>query len=112
MNKFERAISEFDEAHQRELAAAIIAAIVESSMVDGVMVIRTGEIAAALTSILATTLALSPAATRTPRAIREIGEQVRKKITRQVRAAERDPAVNDFLRRTFNHTDRERGGTA
>jgi hypothetical protein len=81
-------------------------------MVDAVMVIRTGEISAALTSVLAAVLALSPSAVRSPSAIREISEQVRKKLLRQVHAAERDPTLQDFLSRTFNHTDRERGGRA
>jgi hypothetical protein len=108
----DRALAGYDQAHERALADAIITAIVAQSMVDGTVVVRIGEIAAALVNILAMALALSPTATRTPAAIREVGEQVRKKIMCQVRQAERDPAVNDFLKRTINDNDRERGGRA
>jgi hypothetical protein len=112
MSKLDRATTEYDAEHERDLGDALIATIIKHSMVDGVMVIRTGEIAAALTSVLAMTLALSPSAVRSPAAIREISEKVRKKLLRQVHAAERDPTLHDLLSRTFNYSDRKRGGAA
>jgi hypothetical protein len=107
-----RATTGYDDAHERALGDAILTTIVKRSMVDGVMVIRTGEIAAALTGLLAMTLALSPSATRTPAAIREISDRFRQKLEHLVRQAERDPALFDFKERVFRNDDRERGGRA
>jgi hypothetical protein len=110
MSKFTRATTAYDPEHEQALANEILTTIIEHSMIDGVMVIRTGEIAAALTSVLAMTLALSPSAVRSPAAIREISERIRKKLEQRVRQAERDPNLFEFKIRTFNDTDRDRGG--
>jgi hypothetical protein len=110
MSKLDRATTAYDPEHEKAIGDALITTIIEQSMVDGVMVIRTGEIAAALTSVLAMTLALSPSVVRSPAAIREISERVRKKLMRQVHAADRDPTLFDFKIYTFNETDPERGG--
>lgn len=110
MSAFSRATTGYDDAHEQALAGAILTTIIKQSMVDGVMVIRTGEIAAALTSLLATTLALSPSATRTPRAIRDISDRFRQKLERQVRQAERDPDMFNFRARCFREDNSERGG--
>lgn len=115
---FRRALEGYDSAFESKLVEHITSAtsaIAEASFVDAgdghrVLALRLGEIAGALTTILAATLALSPAATRTPKAIREISDKVRRKLERQVRQAERDPTICDFKSRTFNETDRDRGG--
>jgi hypothetical protein len=113
MSMLERAIAgNFDVAFETKLAEAIVTAIAEASMVDGVMVIRTGEIAAALVTVLASVAALSPASARSPTAIRRIAESFRKKLTTQVRTALADPLFHDCRARAFRDDDRERGGNA
>jgi hypothetical protein len=107
----ERALAGFDTAFERQLADVIIRAIADQSMVDNVMVIRTGESAAALVTALASILALSPSSARSRAAIRKTSEAFRKKLTANVRAAERSPDFYEFRRRTFHAGDRERGGT-
>ena len=74
--------------------------------------LRLGEIAGALTTILASTLALSPSCARSPRAIREVAEQFRRKLLARVRAAEGNADFHDFKSRCFHEGDRERGGNA
>ena len=107
---YTRATAGYDDAHERALGDAILNTIIKESTIDGVVVIRTGEIAAALTGLLAMTLALSPSATRSPAAIREISERFRQKLERLARQAERDLDVYEFKRRCFSNDDRERGG--
>jgi hypothetical protein len=93
MSKLERAQAGYDVAFERELAEAIIGAIADASMIDGIIVIRTGEMASALTTVLACALALSPAAVRSPKAIREVANAVRRKLLTRVRQAEMGRAV-------------------
>jgi hypothetical protein len=108
----ERAMAGFDEAFQAELADAILRAIVDRSMIDGVLVLRTGEIAAALVNVLATALALSPASTRNRAAIKQTADGFRRKLLAKVRAAEGSPDIYEFKRRVFHDDDPERGGRA
>jgi hypothetical protein len=108
----ERAITGFDDAFKEKLTAAIITAIADASRIDGCLVIRTGESAAALTTVLASVLALSPSSVRSPAAIRQATESIRRKLTAQVRCAETDPSFADFKARCFRDDDRERGGRA
>jgi hypothetical protein len=61
---------EYDAQHERELIDAIVHAIVETSKIDDTIVLRTGEMASALTTALACTLAISPAVTRSPTTLR------------------------------------------
>ena len=110
MSKLERAIAAYDVAFKAELADALVRTIADKSMIDGVMVIRTGESAAALTAALASILAMSPAAARSRAAIKQTAESVRRNLQRQVRQAERDPLFADFKSRCFHDDDRERGG--
>ena len=77
-----------------------------------VLVLRTGETAAALIGALASVLALSPQAAHSSDAIKQISRSFRRNLQSQVRVATRDPHLHDVLRRTFNHTDRVRGGRA
>jgi hypothetical protein len=110
--KLERAMAGFDPAFERKLAAALVRTIADQSMIDGVRVIRTGEAAAALTTVLASILALSPASTRSRAAIRKTADGFRRKLAANVRAAEGSPDFYDFKARCFRDDDQERGGRA
>jgi hypothetical protein len=112
---FHRAIEGYDRAFESKLVEHITSAIAEASFVDAgdghnVLALRLSETANALTTVLASVLALSPAAARSPAAIREISERIRKKLVARVHQAERDPTFSDFKARTFNDDDRNRGG--
>jgi hypothetical protein len=113
----DRAIAGYDEAFERKLVAEIMEAIASASMLsdgDGhrVLALRLGETANALTTILAGTLALSPASTRSRAAIKQVGDSVRRKLLARVRQAESDPLFSVFRSRCFRDDDRERGGHA
>jgi hypothetical protein len=117
MSKLERATAGYDEAFEARLVDEITNAIGDASMMtiaggDRVLVLRTGEIANALTTILASTLALSPAATRSRGSIKQVADSVRRKLLARVRQAEADPLFADFKSRCFHDGDRERGGRA
>jgi hypothetical protein len=102
MTSFERATTSYDREHE----SALIDAIMEA------MVIRTGEIAKALTKVLAVVLAMSPAVTRSPAAIRRTADEVRRQLLKRSSAAASDPELHDFLRRVFKPDDDKRGGHA
>jgi hypothetical protein len=108
--ELERAQAAFDPAFQAELADVITRAIVDASMIDNVLVIRTGESAAALVTILASILALSPASTRSRAAIKKTADAVRRKLQARVRAAEGSPDLYELKRRAFSNDDEQRGG--
>jgi hypothetical protein len=112
MTTLARAQLGYDEDFERRLTEAILAAVVETSMIDDCLVIRTGESAAALVTVLASTMALSPSTARSPKAIKQIAECFRKKLMANVRAAEQSPDFYAFKQRTFRNDDRERGGRA
>ena len=101
------ATREFDRAHENDLVEAILKAIIDTSMLTDVdcAVIRTGELASALLSCLAATLAMSPAATRSPRQIRLTVDELGKRLRRRIAAAEANPDMHEFLRRSFRGTD-------
>ena len=112
----QRAMAGFDTKFEARLVDEITETISAASMMsDGdrqVLVLRFGEIASALTTILASTLALSPSTVRSPKAIREVAERFRKKLTGQVRAAEGNADVLNFKARCFHDGDEQRGGRA
>jgi hypothetical protein len=70
---FARATREYDPDFERAITTAISTAIAQVSRVTdcNAMVLRTGEIITALTTVLASTIALSPAITRSPTQVRE-----------------------------------------
>lgn len=111
---FERATSGYDAQHEAALFNAISRAIAETSYISDppVVCIRTGEIAAALVSVLIPILALSPSATRSPTAIRKLTDDLRARLIRRVGDAVHDPATHDFLARCFRDDDAKRGGNA
>jgi hypothetical protein len=104
---YARAVAGFDDDYERALVEAITRAIAEASMVTdaNIMVIRTGEAASALVTALASVLALSPAATRSPSAIRKTIDNLGKRLRRRVAAAESNADMQDFIRRAFRGTD-------
>ena len=109
---FARATLEYDKDHERALLEAIKRAIFESSTVSdaNAIVIRTGEAAEALLTVLAGVLAMSPAATRSPTAIRRTIHDLGKRLRRQIAAAEASEDLQEFISRTFRGNDVE--GTA
>jgi hypothetical protein len=104
---YERAKHSYDPEHEEELRNAIVGAIAETSKVSDVdaLVLRTGEAASALLSALALVLALSPAATRSPTAIRKMTDELGKRLRQRVAAAQASAEVQDFVRRAFHGTD-------
>lgn len=112
--KLERALAGFDQVFEERLTEAIMTAIADASRIDDCLVIRTGESAAALVTVLASMMALSPASTRSWAAIKQVADGFRRKLAAKVRAAEREPAFADLKARAFSTdaADRERGGNA
>jgi hypothetical protein len=100
---YARAASSYDE--ECALVEAITEAIAKTSMVSDadVLVMRTGETAAALVDVLAMTLALSPAVHRSPRAIRKLTDEIRRRLLRHVASAKAD--ADEFRKRCFTSTD-------
>jgi hypothetical protein len=99
MTTYERALAGYDEEHERQLLEAIVTAIAHTSRVSdcAVMAIRTGETASALLSALAAIIALSPAARRSPMAIRKTIDEFSKRLRRRV-ARRSSPPVRSRLR--------------
>ena len=103
----DRATSAYDKDHERAPIEAITEAIFETSRVSGcnAVVIRTGEAAEALLTVLAGILAMSPSATRSPTAIRKTIDDFGKRLRRKISAAEGSEDLQEFMRRTFRGTD-------
>ena len=59
---------------------------------------------------LACILAMSPSVTRSPAAIRKLGDDIVKRLRRKVAVAEQSPDLKDFVRRSFWGNDE--GGQA
>jgi hypothetical protein len=100
---YARATLEYDAEHERELMEAITQAIFEASMVSdaNAIIIRTGEAAEALLTVLAGVLAMSPAVTRSPTALRSHIDALGKRLRRKVAAGEPCPDLQEFMRRVF-----------
>ena len=107
---YDRATSAYDKDHERALMEAITRTIFETSAVSDAIVIRTAECAQALMIVLAGVLAMSPAATRSPTAIRRTIDDLGKRLRRQIAAAEASEDLQEFISRTFRGNDVE--GTA
>jgi len=102
---YARATAGYDEAFERALVDVITTAIAEASRVTDapIMVLRTGEIASALLTCLASTLALSPAATRSPTATRKLMDELRRRLLLRIRQGQAE--ADAFRARVFNGTD-------
>ena len=98
---YDRATSAYDKDHERALMEAITRTIFETSAVSDAdaIVIRTAECAQALVIVLAGVLAMSPAATRSPTAIRRTIDDLGKRLRRQSTAAETSEDLQEFIRR-------------
>ena len=110
---YDRATSAYDKVHERALMEAITRTIFETSAVSDAdaIVIRPAECSHDMVIVLACFLALSPAATRSPAAIRRTLDDLGgKRLRRQIAAAERSEDPQEFIRRTFRGNDVE--GTA
>jgi hypothetical protein len=115
--ELERALAGFDEAFEQRLLGRIVEAIAAESMLDNgdgkpVLALRLGETAQALTTALACVLALSPASAHNDAAIKQTSQSFRRKLRARVNYARHDPDLHEFLRRSFNYSDRARGGRA
>jgi hypothetical protein len=106
---YARATLEYDRDHERALMEAVTAAIFEASKVSDAdaIIIRTAEAAAALVTVLAGVLALSPAVVRSPTAVRKVVDDIGKRLRRQIAEAERNEDVQEFARSIFRGTDTE-----
>jgi hypothetical protein len=104
---YERATDGYDDAFEAQLVEAIITAIAQVSLVSdaNAVVVRTGETAQALLTVLAGMLAMSPDVMRSRTAIRKLVDQLHKKLRRRTAAAGADPDLQEFLRRVFRGTD-------
>ena len=82
---------------------AITRTIFETSVVSDVnaIVLRTGETAEALITILAGVLAMSPSVARSPTALRRTIDNLHKRLRCKVAAAEKSADLQDFLHRSF-----------
>ena len=100
---YAKATLEYDADHETALMEAITTAIFETSKISdaNAIIVRTGEAANALMTVLAGVLAMSPSVTRSPTAIRQTTDEIGKRLRRKVRAAEQNEDVQDFVRRTF-----------
>ena len=109
---YDRATSAYDKDHERALTEAITRTIFETSAVSDAdaIVIRTAECAQALVIVLAGVLAMSPAATRSPTAIRRTIDDLGKRLRRQIAVTEASEDLQEFISRTFRGNDVE--GTA
>jgi hypothetical protein len=104
---FARATREYDSEFERAITTAISTAIAQVSRVTdcNAMVLRTGEIIAALTTVLASTIALSPAITRSPTHVREFLAENAKRLQRKTMQAVDDPNTKRFRESWFNGND-------
>ena len=109
---FAQATLEYDTEHERALLEAITGQFSKRPRYPtaNAIMIRTGEAAEALLTVLAGILAMSPAATRSPTAIRKTIDDLGKRLRRQIAAAEASEDLQEFIRRTFRGNDVE--GTA
>ena len=109
---YDRATSAYDKDHERALMEAIMRTILETSAASDAdaIVIRTAECAQAPVIVLTAVLAMSPAATRSPTAIRRTIDDLGKRLRRQIAAAEASEDLQEFISRTFRGNDVE--GTA
>jgi hypothetical protein len=107
---YARATSGYDVEHERALRDAITEAIFEASKVTDcdAIVIRTGELTNALLTALASSIALSPSATRSPTALRHTIDELGKRLRARVACMASDPDFAAFKSRCFDN-DREGG---
>jgi hypothetical protein len=106
---YDRATSAYDKDHERALMEAITRTIFETSAVSDAdaIFIRTAECAQALVIVLDGVLAMSPAATRSPTAIRRTIDDLGKRLRRQIAVTEASEDLQEFISWTFRGNDVE-----
>jgi hypothetical protein len=104
---YERATRGYDPDFERAVADAVTEVIAQVSRCTdaNVMALRVGEIVAALVTVLAGAIALSPAVTRSPTQLRKFLDETTKRLRRQTLQAAVNPATQRFKARCFNGTD-------
>jgi tetrahydromethanopterin S-methyltransferase subunit E len=104
---YQKAISGYDSDFERAVADAVTVAIAEVSRCTdaGVMALRVGETVAALVTVLAGTIALSPAVTRSPTQLRKFLDEVAKRLRRKAMEAAGSHETKRFKARCFGGTD-------
>src|SRR5262245_42597620 len=109
---YERAVAAYDAALAHALVEEITTTIFDVSRTTDAncVALRTGETVSALLTVLASTLALSPAAVRSPTALRRTIDELGKRLRRKVAAAANNPDFAAFKSHCFDN-DRE-GGNA
>jgi hypothetical protein len=109
---FERAMSGYNAEYEQGLVDAIMRAIADASKVTDAdaAVLRTGETASALLTCLAVVLAMSPAAVRSPSAVRQTLDALGKRLRGRLATSEHSPGFPDFMRHAFHGTGTD--GTA
>ena len=112
-DELRRAISGLDPAFEQRMLEEFTATIARVSMIaDGnggtVLCLRLAETSSALTTCLASLMALSPQAALNEQAIAETARRFRHALHRKVGVAKRAPGTHEFLQRSF-HTGQEGG---
>ena len=105
---YARTAQSYDPQFEAALVETISDAIINASLItdSNVLAIRTGESIRALSVVMASMIALSPAL-RSPTARPKAIDEIAKHIRRQVAAARSDPDIADFARRCCNGTQTE-----
>jgi len=106
---FQRAASGYDPDFENTLVDAIAATIGEVLMVTDAdcIAIRTAETASALVAPLAVVFALSPAASRSPTAVRKTVDELGKRLRCRLTAVNADPHLQGFIKRISHGNDVE-----
>jgi hypothetical protein len=104
---FAEAVAGYDREHEIALMKVIITAVFEASILEdeSICALRTGEITNALVTTLASVLAMSPSATRSPAAIRKTLDSLEKQLRRKVANAEQDEFLQELHRRRFRNPE-------
>lgn len=102
---------QYDPQFEAALVDEIGIAIAKASLCTdaNVLALRTGETITALTTMLASIVAMTPAATQSPTALRKLVDEIAKRLRTQAAHAAHDPEVRAFRERVFHHGQEVRG---
>jgi hypothetical protein len=106
---YNRTVAGFDDDFERVLVEVITTAILDISRASdaNVICVRTGETASALVTVLASMLAMSPAAASSPSAIRKTCDELHKRLRQRVAYASADSDLKQFIARCFHGSNTE-----
>jgi hypothetical protein len=104
---YERATRGYDPEFERAVADAVTEAIAQVSLCTdaNVLALRIGEIVAALVTVLAGIIALSPAVTGSPTQLRKFLDETTKRLRRKAMQAAASSDTTRFKTRCFSGTD-------